>query len=164
MQKLSSYLKNKPIFYSLGNFLFNSKEGYDYRATNRPHWYEGLCVVLTIDKGKLSWEVVNTRNIDNVGLVIDRDKGRNIHNEQICNYLKDNLAYIRYLNPIQTQKAKGELRSIERMFKPRSLKEAIKLLWGCFRGVKPKSKDELLFMLKNDLRRTRMTNLIKSLI
>ena len=39
--------KGKPIFYSLGNFFFNSKEDYDYRAT-LPHWYEGLCVVLSI--------------------------------------------------------------------------------------------------------------------
>ena len=44
--------KGKPIFYSLGNFLFNSKEGYDYRATNRPHWYEGICVELTIADGR----------------------------------------------------------------------------------------------------------------
>ncbi len=156
--------KGKPIFYSLGNFLFNSKDGYSYRATNRPHWYEGLCVVLAIDDGKLSWEVVNTRNVDNVGLVIDHDKIRNDHNEQICSYLKDDDAYNRYLTPIQAKQAKGELRSIERMFKPRSLKEALKALWGCIRGGRPTSKDELYFLIKNDLRRTRMANLIKTLI
>ena len=60
--------KGKPIFYSLGNFLFNSKEGYDYRATNRPHWYEGICVILTITDRNLLWEVVNTRNVDNLGI------------------------------------------------------------------------------------------------
>ena len=52
--------KGKPIFYSLGNFLFNSKEGYDYRATNRPHWYEGLCVVIELDGEKLAYQVFNT--------------------------------------------------------------------------------------------------------
>jgi len=155
--------KNKPIFYSLGNFLFNSKEGYDYRATNRPHWYEGLCVVLTIDEGKISWEVVNTRNVDNVGLAIDHDEVRNVHNEQICRYLKDNDTYNRYLTPIQTKQAKGELRNIEHMFKPRNTKEALKVLWDCFRGVKPKPKDEFYFLIKNDLRRKRITNLIKTL-
>lgn len=156
--------KEKPVFYSLGNFLFNSKEGYDYRATNRQHWYEGLCVVLMINEGKLSWEVVNTRNVDNVGIVIDYDKGRNVHNEHMCRYLKDNDEYNEYLIPIQTKQAKGELRSIESMFKPRSLKEALKALWGCIRGVKPKPKDELYFLLKNDLRRKRMANLIKTII
>lgn len=156
--------KGKPIFYSLGNFLFNSMEGYDYRATTRHHWYEGLCVVLTIDEGNLSWEVVNTRNIDNVGLVIDHDIVRNVHNEQICHYLKDNDAYKQYLTPIQAKKAKGELGNIGRMFKPRSLKDALKLLWGCFRGVKPTSKEELYFLLKNDLRRVGLSNFIKSFI
>lgn len=156
--------KEKPIFYSLGNFLFNSKEGYDYRATNRLHWYEGLCVVLTIDEGKLSWEVVNTRNVDNVGLVIDHDRVRNVHNEQICRYLKDNDAYNGYLSPIQTKQAKGELRNIERMFKPRSLNEALKALLDYIRGGRPKSKDELYFLIKNDLRRTRMISLIKTLL
>ena len=47
--------KGKPVFYSLGNLLFNSKDGYDYRATNRPHWYEGLCVLMSITDGNLTW-------------------------------------------------------------------------------------------------------------
>lgn len=81
--------KGKPIFYSLGNFLFNSKEGYDYRATNRPHWYEGLCVVIEIADGNLSWKPINTRNIDNVGIEIDHDEESNRHKEQLRDLLKD---------------------------------------------------------------------------
>lgn len=90
--------KGKPIFYSLGNFLFNSKEGYDYRATNRPHWYEGLCVVMTIVDGKMSWEVVNTRNVDNVKIEIDHEDARDKHNETICRYLSDKDSYNKYLS------------------------------------------------------------------
>lgn len=85
--------KGKPIFYSLGNFLFNSKDGYDYRATNRPHWYEGLCVMMTIENGELSWEVVNTKNVDNVGIEIENTVSREKHNEYLCELLTSREKY-----------------------------------------------------------------------
>ena len=53
--------KEKPIFYSLGNFFFNSKNTYDFVA-QCPHWYEGLCVILELDE-KVSFKTINTRNI-----------------------------------------------------------------------------------------------------
>ena len=80
--------KGKPIFYSLGNFLFNSKENYDYRATNRPHWYEGLCIVMTISDDGLKWEIINTRNIDNVEITLDETEARTQHNNRICSYFR----------------------------------------------------------------------------
>lgn len=87
--------KGKPIFYSLGNFLFNSKEGYDYRAWNRPHWYEGLCIILSIDtsNNRISFETVNTRNVDNLNIVIDHTLERNLHNVQLCRYLSNKEEY-----------------------------------------------------------------------
>ena len=88
--------KGKPIFYSLGNFLFNSKEGYDYRATNRPHWYEGICAMITIGDSGLRWEVVNTRNIDNVGLALDETEVRKSHNGKLCSYLSHKDEYWHY--------------------------------------------------------------------
>ena len=96
--------KGKPIFYSLGNFLFNSKEGYDYRATNRPHWYEGICAIITIDEGGLKWEVINTRNIDNVGISLDETASRISHDEKICSYLKDTDEYWRYFQIVCEEK------------------------------------------------------------
>ena len=66
--------KGKPIFYSLGNFFFNSKKDTLYRATNRSHWYEGRCVVLSIEKQQLSWEVINTRNVDNSLIIVFTSK------------------------------------------------------------------------------------------
>ena len=92
--------KGRPIFYSLGNFLFNSKDGYDYRATNRPHWYEGLCVVMSIDNGSLKWEVVNTRNVDNVGIRVDNTDDRDLHNDTLCKYLQDEEEYWRYFKRV----------------------------------------------------------------
>ena len=73
--------KGKPIFYSLGNFFFNSKKDTLYRAWNRPHWYEGRCVVLSIENGTISWEVINTRNIDNVAIEIDQREESVAHNK-----------------------------------------------------------------------------------
>lgn len=84
--------KGKPIFYSLGNFFFNSKETSSFKA-NKPHWYEGLCVVMTITDGNLSWEVINTRNVDNVGIEIDQDEERNRHNEYLVSLLKNREKY-----------------------------------------------------------------------
>ena len=120
--------KGKPIFYSLGNFLFNSKEGYDYRATNRPHWYEGLCVVLTIDNGRLSWEIVNTRNVDNLRIEIDYDEARDRHNDQLCRYLTNKEEYDRYLNRLCGDMGRKELSIIDRTFHPYSLMGCTKLL------------------------------------
>lgn len=150
----------KPIFYSLGNFLFNSKEGYDYRATNRPHWYEGLCVVMTIAEGKLTWEVVNTRNVDNVGIEIDHSEARTKHNETICHYLKDDGAYQEYLIPIMKKQTAANLTIMQRAFQPQSIKDVLKV----FRKVVARmlhqqpapSNVELWYMLRNDLKRGRI--------
>ena len=124
--------KGKPIFYSLGNFLFNSKEGYDYRATNRPHWYEGLCVVMTIVDGKMSWEVVNTRNVDNVKIEIDHEVARNKHNETICRYLSDKGSYNNYLSKVCKDLGSKELSIVDRTFHPHSLKQCTNALLKCW--------------------------------
>ena len=104
--------KGKPIFYSLGNFLFNSKEGYDYRVMNRPHWYEGLCVVMTIDEGALKWDVVNTRNVDNVGIVLDNADDRIKLNDRICNYLIEEKEYWSCFDSVCEKVGYGQLLSI----------------------------------------------------
>lgn len=121
--------KGKPIFYSLGNFLFNSKEGYDYRAWNRPHWYEGLCVVVTISDGSLSWEVVNTRNVDNVGIVIDHNEVRLKHNEQICKYLSDKEAFWEYYKKVSVTEGYNKLyKKIYRTIPPQNMKQCTKIV------------------------------------
>jgi len=101
--------KGKPVFYSLGNFLFNSHDGYDYRATDCPHWYEGLCVVLSIVDGVVSWRIVNTRNVGNLGIEIDHDEARTRHNEQICRYLCDDGEYWRYFRKVIKNKGYNKL-------------------------------------------------------
>lgn len=119
--------KGKPIFYSLGNFLFNSKEDYDYRAT-LPHWYEGLCVVLSICDGRVSWQVVNTRNVNNTGIVVDHDGSRERHNRQLCEYLEKKESYHSYFDTICAKLAQKDLAIVDRTFHPNTLKECTRLL------------------------------------
>lgn len=149
--------KGKPIFYSLGNFLFNSKEGYDYRATNRPHWYEGLCVVMTITDGKLMWEIVNTRNVDNVGIEIDHDETRNRHNENICQYLTDKEKYNVYLKDTCNSLGMKEMSIIDTTIHSQSLKKCTKLMLTCWKNkmmMRNKTNDySLLRLLTHDARR-----------
>lgn len=136
--------KGKPIFYSLGNFLFNSKETYNFRA-NKPHWYKGLCVVLTINAGQLSWEVVNTKNVDNVGIEIDHSEDRIIHNEQLCFYLSDKEAYNCYFKTKCEKKVQGPaMRVVEKY-----------VLQNWINRLRKNTinDNELLILLKNDQRR-----------
>ena len=113
--------KGKPIFYSLGNFLFNSKRGYDFRA-DKPHWYEGLCVTLVIENGKLSWEVVNTRNVNNLGIELDHNKDRSVNNEILCHYLVDEKSYNQYFQKVCLELGTGkEMHFIDHTFHPNSL-------------------------------------------
>ncbi len=89
--------KGKPIFYSLGNFFFNSKEDTSYRARNRPHWYEGMCVEMVISDDRIQYRIINTKNIDNVQLVIDHQSDRDQHNQELVFLLNDKKSYYDYL-------------------------------------------------------------------
>lgn len=156
--------KGKPIFYSLGNFLFNSKKGYDFRA-NKPHWYEGLCVVMTITDGKLSWEVVNTKNVDNVGIDIDHDKERLVHNEKLCYYLVGKEAYNQYFKTICTKLGLGtEMHIIDSTFHSESLTKSILFMlkhWVQKLRKRNNTDMELKYLLKNDQRKNLIIRSIK---
>lgn len=151
--------KGKPIFYSLGNFLFNSKEGYGFHA-DKPHWYEGLCVVINISDGKITWRVVNTRNVDNLSIVIDHDENRSIVNRQLCHFLEEDAAYETYLQPILERQAESDFHRIKKLFLPCTCKEMIWDFVLCLRRRRPSSKEELFFMLKNDLKRNRFLRVL----
>ena len=124
--------KGKPIFYSLGNFLFNSKEGYEFRAS-KPHWYEGRCVVLNICDGNLSWEMFNTKNIDNIAIDLDLSEDSINHNSQICEYLVDKGKYFSYLKKIADKYGYGhEMSVIDNTFHKDHLMSSTKALLKCW--------------------------------
>ena len=121
--------KGKPVFYSLGNFLFNSKEGYGYRAWNRPHWYEGLGVIIQIDGQNISWDVWSTRNVDNIGIEIDYSEERIRHNELICNYLNNPEAYWSYFNKVaETEGYIKLLKIVDKTIHPQNMKQCTKIV------------------------------------
>ncbi|MCQ2283431.1 MAG: CapA family protein [Bacteroidales bacterium] len=88
--------QHKPILYSLGNFFFNSKDTAQTH-TDLPHWYEGLCAVLTLDVDNISVEAVPTRNVDNVRLELEDTEARRTYHQHLCQLVSDDNAYQQYL-------------------------------------------------------------------
>lgn len=154
--------KGRPIFYSLGNLFFNSKEDTSYRAWNRPHWYEGLCVILEIENGIITYQTINVRNKDNVEMMIDDAASREAHNNCLLLYFADEEKYNKYLANILEQL---NLQSIvDKTFHPNNLKSSAIMLCKCI-GKKLIKKDftddfKLLMLLRNG---TRLNALIRSL-
>jgi poly-gamma-glutamate synthesis protein (capsule biosynthesis protein) len=158
--------KGKPIFYSLGNFLFNSKDGYDYRAWNRPHWYEGLCVVMSISDGELSWEPLNTRNVDNVGIEIDQAEERERHNEYLRELLGNREKYESVLKKECERLVKEkEMPIVDMTFHKETIKACTKLLlknWIKLIRKQQISNDfSLRTLMRNDTRRSVLLRLLK---
>lgn len=160
--------KGKPIFYSLGNFLFNSKQDYSYRAWNRPHWYEGICVILKIDISNfdISYEVVNTRNVDNLGIVVDNDPSRESHNHKICQYLNDKAEYeICFQQQVRKIVLSEDLIKMDTTFHDetweKSFKALIRYSWNKLRGKKNKSDFSVQRILKHDTQRAGLLRVLK---
>ncbi|MDO5316134.1 MAG: CapA family protein [bacterium] len=153
--------KGKPIFYSLGNFFFNSKEDTLYRAWNRPHWYEGMCVEMTLGDGDMHYRIINTHNIDNVSLVVDHDASRDEHNEKLASYLKDDKAYRDYLQAQCRRLAEGqEMPIIDGSFHKYSLKSSLKRLLKSWLQVIQKKEVSNDFALRTLLRNNTRSNVL----
>ena len=156
--------KGKPIFYSLGNFFFNSKKDTLYRAWNRAHWYEGRCVIINIENGQITYEVINTRNIDNIALEIDHSKEAVAHNKYVCELLLNQESYSAYVSPILRRYAQNDMKRLEYIFQPRTIRSSFKLFVESIVRNKKKQKqvneNTLLYVLRNDLRRSRMLRML----
>lgn len=80
--------KGKPIYYSLGNFIFDS-----FSKTHGPYWNKGLGVKVTIeDDGKFSYQTINVRYENHV-LEIENSRETEVHNRYLCTLLMDTKAY-----------------------------------------------------------------------
>lgn len=145
------------IFYSLGNFYFNSMPGYDYRAWNRPHWYEGLCVVLSIDTNshRITYKTLNTRNVDNLNIVIDHDSQRNTHNMQLCSYLSNKQEYEDYFKRQMGKIVREEyLPKMDTTFHDSTFRQTVKAFlryaWNKMRNKANKDDEAVKRLLKHD--------------
>lgn len=157
--------KGKTIFYSLGNFFFNSKTTPDFKA-DKPHWYEGLCVIGNICDGQISFETVNTLNRANRELSLDNSEARQQHNEQICRYLQEPEAYGQYLDAAVKKLAEEqEYPIIERFHTRQPFRRRVRTLAKkCIRILTGRTSDShksLLMLLKNDARRNLLIQSLK---
>lgn len=158
--------KGKPIFYSLGNFFFNSKNDITYRAWNRPHWYEGLCVVMEIDDNGLSYTIHNTFNKDNVELFIDHNPSREEHNSKICSYLTDKRKNQYYLQEALKQTSLNDLGLLDASKYNGGGKTGMKIMakrwFNCFKGVRKQNDPQVIEFMKNDSRQNALLRFINS--
>ena len=157
--------KGRPIFYSLGNFFFNSKDTVSFKA-NKPHWYEGLCVVMTVSDGKVSWEVINTRNVDNMGIEIDNKEERRRHNEYLVELLKNQEKYESALKKECKRMTEiQEMPIIDKTMHPVSLKSYTKQAFQNWMKLlrKQKISDDfpLRTLLRNNTRRSVLMRMLK---
>lgn len=173
--------KEKPIFYSLGNFFFNSMKTPEYIAWNRPHWYESLGVVLQIEKSKITYKVYNLLNENNINILLDKREEIKIHNQLICQYLIDKKSYENYLDYELNKIVKSQhlpilCRSIEYYSQSASVKAIIKLLaknsiilikafFSKLLRHERKTKDRsLIYLIKNDTRRFALIKMLNKKI
>lgn len=151
--------KGKPIFYSLGNFFFNSKDDTLYRAWNRPHWYEGVCVMASISSEGFRYQVINTRNVDNVLLLLDNTSERDKHNSKICSYLKTEKDYLDYLySQCRRLTDSQEMPIIDGTFHENTLKTSTKRLFKSWvkkiLGKTVNNNQSLQTLLRNESRKS----------
>lgn len=116
---------DKPIFYSLGNFFFNSKPTVDFVA-KRPHWYEGIAVLLEITDDGINTSVINTRNIKNREITIDHSESRDGHNDYLCSLLQNDEDYRRYLAKLVLEKESHLIKTLSTGLNFGSLKAILK--------------------------------------
>lgn len=156
--------RGKPIFYSLGNFFFNSKNDSSYRAWNRPHWYEGLCVVLEISDSGVSYYIHNVLNRDNVELLVDHSPYRKDYNDVICSYLKDKDEYQKYLLRALKNTSLYDLYVLDASIYKCDVKTRVKTIakrWrNLIRGVGKQNDPQVKEMIKNDTRRMALMRFI----
>lgn len=85
--------EGKMIFYSLGNFFFES-----FGHQHSDNWYKGLIVQLSIsDDLQIDFNVINTKFSDNA-LYVDESEESQKYNQYLCGLLKDEEKYRYILN------------------------------------------------------------------
>ncbi len=84
--------EEKPIFYSLGNFFFQT-----FSKAYGENWFKGLIVSLDINREGLRYKVYNTKFTEN-SIDIDCDKNLIEFNKQINSLITDNHKHISYIN------------------------------------------------------------------
>jgi poly-gamma-glutamate synthesis protein (capsule biosynthesis protein) len=158
--------EGRPIFYSLGNFFFNSKTDPAFK-TPLPFWYNGLAVSLSVDceTKKMSFEVYNTI-VNGRTISIDDSKEIKEHNDCLCSILNDNSLFESYWSKTTADLLKQKyLPFCEYTFntpiKRKGIKGVVKTVLDSFTPTKEKSFKRFYFILRSDTEREVFLNGLK---
>lgn len=110
----------KPIFYSLGNFFFNSKTSTDF-VSSKHKWYNGLAALLTIDKKTIKASYVCTLNIQNKQLVIDSSTEAQAYIHKLNNIVADEKLYYENVNKIIQKEGMVRVKALCRYYQAQTL-------------------------------------------
>lgn len=150
--------KGHPIFYSLGNFFFNSKSDPEFR-TQLPFWYNGLVVVLQIDTETklIKYDVVNTI-VDGRSISIDKTEGTNKRNSYLCNLVNNEIAFNEYWDTVIPQLFKEKYMPFcEQTFgmnkRPKGIHRILKWLFKLLIQNNVINYKRFLFIIRSDTER-----------
>jgi hypothetical protein len=122
---------------------------------------------MELSESQISYSILNTRNIDNVSLIVDQEPERDEHNQRICQYLKNKDLYQDYINE-QCKKLSDtqEMPIIDKTIHPGSLKSYTKLAlknWiKVFKKQKITDDFALKALLRNDTRRNVLMRMLRN--
>jgi len=150
--------KGRPIFYSLGNFFFNSKRDPSFRTT-LPYWYNGLALILNIDikTKKIGFDVVNTI-AEGRTIIIDRSESTLSRNSCLCSLIANENEFEKYWDSVIPQLyTQKYIPFCEQTFGPprrqRGIKGAVKWLMNLLASRKAANYKRFLFIVRSDTER-----------
>ena len=150
--------KGHPVFYSLGNFFFNSKTDPTFK-TPLPFWYNGLAVSLSLDCGtkKLTFEVFNTI-VNGRTIALDNSKEVKKRNDYLCGLLTDKALFESYwdktiLDLFKTKYLPFCEYTFNTPMRSRGVKGEIKALLNALKPIEKRSYKRFFFIVRSDTER-----------
>ena len=114
--------------------------------------------MLNIENGELRWEIINTRNIDNIALEIDHSEESKSHNEYVCGLLRNQQSYLDYMMPIMRKQNAYNMGRMETVFQPHTVNRSIKVLMNNILHWKKNKQFNgdyiMVQVFRNDIRRS----------
>lgn len=161
--------KEKPIFYSLGNFFFNSKQTPDYRAKT-DYWYNGLLVEMVVGvqpERVMQFKVHHVLNEGNVRLGLDDSEAIQRHVQGLCDVLQQDETYAKLLKQEITRLWENKYSpTLDWSFLSASTKHGYKSSFkNCIKGLLGRDGDmkDFYAFLKNDSDRNLMIRYLRKM-
>ena len=125
-------------------------------------------MIVSISEKRIGYQVINTRNVDNVSLVLDETDERKAHNTNLCSLLKDKKDYCDYLySQCRRLAVSQEMPILDGTFHANTLKSSTKRLFKSWIKVllhKDVNNDfSLRTLLRNDTRKNVLLRSIRKM-